>query len=381
MDTETTAPISEETNPIDLNPKETPDDVKQIRTAALSLLEKGQTSSNITDLAAAVDKAGGALKQAAEMEKTRQELEKLSQEILGLRDQNALVVFKARSERMRDYIALLTPLVTIVTLASTLIVQNWQFLRAERTKREEALDAQWQDTVKAISSSGALSPAVISLQPFLHSEKYGDQARGVALNLLENSSDSSFFHSIFGTVLTPVTESNIDRIVGLNRALVARGNPIFTKSYNKKTGEADFKRLSKDELAANNYVLDAFSIIASQIAAYMRTKRQGTQIDLSGTHLSNGDFSGIDFGETNLAGIAFYDCDIQNADLSEVTQFEGADFYGTAWWKAKAINPTLLQHLRTKNAFEPKESYGPRDTEFKQAQVDQDIQRLLKGGE
>ena len=84
--------------------------IKQVRSAASSLLEKAEQGSSVADLAAAVEKATGALKLAAEMERAQGN----------------------RSERVRDYVALLTPLITIIILAATLIAQNWQFLRSER---------------------------------------------------------------------------------------------------------------------------------------------------------------------------------------------------------------------------------------------------------
>jgi hypothetical protein len=104
------------------------DQMKQVRAAASSLLDKAEEGSSVTDLAAAVEKAAGALKLAADMEKTRSELAKLANETAKLQHENETAVTLARSGRMRDYVALLTPLVTIVILAATLVAQNWQFL-------------------------------------------------------------------------------------------------------------------------------------------------------------------------------------------------------------------------------------------------------------
>ena len=207
--------------------------IKQVRSAARSLLEKAEKSSSVSDFAAAVDKASGALKLAAEMEKTRGD----------------------HSERVRDYVALLTPLVTIIILAATLVAQNWQFLRSERDKREDAMDAQWQDAVKTISASGALSPGVVALQPFLRSAKYGEQAREAAANLLANSSDAGFFTTLFGTALAPVTWDNVDRLIRLDRALRARFDPLLAKTADPVRQMNNVTRLSKDELATYNYVL------------------------------------------------------------------------------------------------------------------------------
>ena len=72
--------------------------IRQVRSAASCLLEKAEKGSSVTDLAAAVEKATGALKLAAEMERAQGN----------------------DSERVRDYVALLTPLITIIILAATL---------------------------------------------------------------------------------------------------------------------------------------------------------------------------------------------------------------------------------------------------------------------
>ncbi len=195
------------------DPRTISEQIKQVRLAASSLLERAEQGSSVTDLAAAVEKAAAALKLAAELEKTSAQ----------------------RSERVRDYVALLTPLVTIVILAATLVAQNWQFLRSERDKREDAMDAQWQDAVKTISASGALSPGVVALQPFLRSAKYGEQARDAAANLLANSSDAGFFTTLFGTAFAPVTWSNVDRVIRLDRALRARFDPLLAKTADPRS--------------------------------------------------------------------------------------------------------------------------------------------------
>jgi hypothetical protein len=203
------------------------DQMKEVRAAASSLLGRAESASSVTELAEVVEKAAGALKLAAEMDKARTELAKLGQEVSKLQHENENVLSRERSERMRDYVALLTPLITIITLGATLVAQNWQFLRSEKNKREEAMDQQWRDAVKTISASGALSPGVVALQPFLHSPKYGDQAKDVAVNLLSNSSDVPFFTSLFGPALAPVTRSKMDRVLQVERELGARGNPCW----------------------------------------------------------------------------------------------------------------------------------------------------------
>jgi len=300
-------------------------------------------------------KASGALKIAVEMDRTRSE----------------------RSERLRDYIALLTPLVTIITLALTLIAQNWQFLRSERNKREEAMDAQWQDALKIISASGALSPGVVALQPFLRSEKYGEQAREAAVNLLVNSSDPAFFTTLFGTALVPATWVNMDRIVRLDRALYARYGPIRDKTWDSKRQINDTTRLTTQELATYSYVRSVVPVIASQIGTVLRTPRPpGTQIDRSGTYWWNADWKGVDLERVSLENIELKYVSLKNAELAGVTQFSGAVVTGTAWWECKSINKPLLEFLKTNFALDTQMTYGPLDLKVKPEEYDEAVRHL-----
>ncbi len=350
---------------------------RQLQAAALALLEKAQSAPNATDMAVAVEKAAEALKLAAEMRNEEAELTKVNEEVAKLKRENESALERGRSERLRDYVALLTPLVTIITLAATLITQNWQFLRSESSKREDALDAQWQDAVKVISATGALSPGVIALQPFLRSPKYGTAAREVSVNLLSNSSDTAFFTSLFGTALAPINWKNVDAVVRLDRALAAREGPLLTKSWDAEKQTIDTTRLAKDELAIYNYVEAATPTITSQIGSVLKTpKPPETQIDLSGTYLKNGDWQGINLEQANLEGSSMSWMNLRNAELGNVTQFAGAHFYRSAWWEARSISKPLLEYLKANSPFTPGLPYGPHDEIPNQADYDAEIRRL-----
>lgn len=187
--------------------------LRQVRAAALALLGKAETTSSANEMATAVEKAAAALKLATEIGKAQADLAKLNEEVVGLKRANKLAPKRERSERIRDYVAALAPLVAIITLGATLFAQSWQFLRSERSKREDALDARWQDAVKTISASGAFSPAIISLQQFLRTPKYAEQTREVTVNLLANTSDQSFFTNLFGPAFTPISWNNINDVI------------------------------------------------------------------------------------------------------------------------------------------------------------------------
>jgi hypothetical protein len=328
-------------------------------------------------MAVAVEKAASALKLASEIEKLQTDLSKLNEEIVSLRRGNESAPKRERSERLRDYIALLTPLVTIITLSATLITQNWQFLRSERTKQEDALDARWQEAVKTISATGALSPGVIALQPFLRSQKYEAQAKDVAINLLSNSSDATFFASLFGTAITPISWNNMESVLKLDRALNARYGPLLGKTWNPNKQINDISLLTKDELATYNYVNGVAPTLTSQIGSVLKMpKPLEIHVDLSATYFTSGDWQGVNLDGTNLEGIDLRWTSLKNAKLENITQFSGAFLYRTAWWEAKSISRPLLEFLKKTSPFEPNATYGPRNEEISQEAYDADIQRL-----
>lgn len=67
---------------------------------------KAQGAANITDLAAAVEKAATVLKLAVETDTEISELAKLAQETSKLKCENETVLKRERSKRIRDNVAL-----------------------------------------------------------------------------------------------------------------------------------------------------------------------------------------------------------------------------------------------------------------------------------
>lgn len=345
--------------------------IAHVRAAALALLSKAEGAENAADMANAVEKAAAALKLAVDMGKVHADLDKINEEIVSLKRQNETAPKRERSERLRDYVALFTPLVTIITLAATLVVQTWQFLRSERNKQEDAINMQWQDAVKTISASGALSPGVLALQPFLPSQKYGPQATNVAVNFLAKSSDMVDFTNLFRTALTPVSWSNMEAVVRLDRALHARFIPL-----NDKANKKGITGLSEKDYASFIYVTTGMRTITSQIGSLLKTARPPKiQVDLSATHLLNGDWQGI-----NLSGVIFESAllnwmNLRDAEF-DVTRFYGVDLWGTAWWEVKSINRPFLDYLQKRYPFKPGVPYGPNGKVFSQTDYDAAIVRL-----
>lgn len=352
-------------------------EIEQIRTAASALLTKAQNASNLADMAAAVEKAAAALKLVGEIRKTSSELAKVDEELAKLKYDNRTVSKRERSDRLRDYITFFTPLVTIITLAATLGFQGWQFRKSESDRREEALDAQWREAEKSISESGALSHGVVALQPFLRSTKYGEQARDLAVSLLKETSDPAFFTSLFGPALTPLTSSNLDKLLQLDRRLYARVRPLDDKTWDEKLQDNDRNRLSKDERRTYEYILDnALPQITSEMGSFL--KRLGgppTQLNLQDTEFTNGNWQNVVLKQANLKNVKIAWTNLEGA-LIEATEFDGLYPYGTAWWEAKSINKELVEYLKTNYSLQVGRSYGPRFELKSQEKYDAAVRRL-----
>ena len=264
-----------------------------------------------------------------------------------------------------DRVALLTPLVAILTMAGTLAFQTWQFLISERDKREEALDARWQDAVKTISGSSNLSPGLIALQEFLRVSRYREyreQAKDLAVNIMESTSDQTVFRNLFNNALAPLNWSDLNRAVALDRQLLLNVQPVWRKAWNQQTNQTDTGPLSDDEKRYYDFFNEAVWLITPQIGGVLRMpgRPPEKEIDLSFTYFNGGDWNSIDFDGANLEGMWVEAMDLRNAALKGVTGFTGVKLQNTAWWEVNSINKEFLDYLQKNCPFSLDMRYGPK---------------------
>lgn len=342
-----------------------------------ALLDKAQ-SATVPDLASAVEKATGAMKLSSDLEKSRAELRKLALEEAKLSYENATAEKRQRSELLKGYAAVFAPFLTVLTLAVTVIVGGWEFRQTEKDKAAAAEDAQWADAIKVISQSSKLSPGVIALNPFLKSARYGALARDTAVQLLANSNDSALFTDLYGAAFVPVGWDNLAQVIRLDRALKARGSPLWEKTYDRKTDTNDPAKLTPEEKEIEKYVDGALSKICSQVGSILKGRPSGTALDLSGARFWSCDWSGADVSGANIEGLDLASVDLRGASLAYIVHFEGAYFYNVPWWEAKNISPKLLEYLEHDPDCEYKEAktYGPRGDKVSPQQYAVAIARL-----
>jgi Pentapeptide repeats (8 copies) len=354
------------------------DQMDELRSAVKILLEKAQNAP-VSDLASAVEKVTGVLRLSADLEKSQAELRKLTLEESKIRHEIDSAPKRERSESLKEYVSLLAPIVTILTLAATLIVQGWQFSQSEKDKREAAEDAQWADAVKTISQNSKLAPTVIAINPFLKSPRYRDPAKAYAVQILANSSDEILFADLFGAAFVPASWNTLDQVLRLDRALRTRQQPLDTKTYIAEKDTNDFEKLTVEEKNAANYDLDALTTICTQIDSVLKSPRpKGVSLDLSGTYLYNCDWGGVDLSGANLDGAGMIYVDVKGASLANITQFSGAYIFHVAWWEAENVSPALLQFLEENPDSKYKEGakYGPRYQTFTPVEYATAVRRI-----
>jgi uncharacterized protein YjbI with pentapeptide repeats/S1-C subfamily serine protease len=216
-------------------------------------------------------------------------------------------------------------------------------------------------------------------QKIVSQQEYDAAVRRLTVYVIVNSSDADYFNTVFSNTFAPVTWSNVERVLALDRALAARAKPVWDKEWDLEKKHGDSERLTEDEVATDDYVSQTTSLITSQIGILLRTQRPpGAQIDLSNALFHNGNWKGVNFDGANINYAWLNWMDLQNAELKGVEQFVGADFSGTAWWEVKSINKELFDYLREKFPFDPNAKYGYGPNYEKLSQSQQEYDRALR---
>ena len=335
------------------------DDLERILKAAAILLDKAQDAA-LTDLTSAVQRASEVLKLPLEIDKSKAELKMLALEESKLNRENRTAASRERHQRLGSLVSPLTPLFSVVALAATLTFQTWQFRQTEAARKDAAEEAAWTKSLDILSKSGHVSPEVIAIEPFLQSPKHAAEARRAVVRLLINATDSTVFDDLFRGLFVPVDWSNIDQVLRLDRGLVPKALALYAKSWDPDRQLNDMSKLSDSEARAYNYILYVLPQLCAAVGSVLRTSRpSGQNLDLSGTLFNGCDWSGANLTDTQLTSSIVRYVNLENADLGATAGFDRADFWGTAWWKAKRLSPDLAAFLREKFPCNPKNKYGP----------------------
>jgi hypothetical protein len=334
-------------------------------------------ASTISNAEAFADAEKGArlLELALEIERKHAEVQKLAAERRKFdKDADNSTM---NSDRLRFYVTLLTPLISTIVLAGTLALQTKQFTELERDKQDElasqrtaAEDSRWDDAIKTLAQSDKLTAANALLKRFL-TGRYANPARDEAYQLLVRSEPPEAFQDLFGAVFLPASRSTLPRIVELNTAL----NEEYGDVANRRDRQ-HLKLSTKDEekyqtLRAN------IRFTGVQMAPALRTKRAAADPgpDLRGIAIWDCDWSNTDLTAANIANTALTRVVLRGADLTGITgeKFSGTTWESVAWWQALRVSPDLLCYMR-KWPFYKHGDYG--DTTVSKGEYDTNLKRL-----
>lgn len=337
----------------------------KIQETAATLMDKAKEGGLLSDLNSSIQIASEVLKLGLEIDNGKIELEKIALEKIKLKHENRSMGKHELYERTGALVSLCTPLLSIITLAATLVFQVYQYRQTDLARKEVADEAAWKSALDVLSKSTKLTPEVLAIRPFLHSPKHADEAMAVALQLMSNSTDTALFEDLFRNVLSPVDWNNIDQVLKLNNVLSHKTDPLYDKSFNIKTHENDIALLSESEKQLFEYMEYVQPIFCAEVGALIKsTKPQDKVLDLSGTRFDNCDFSGVSLKNALINNLSLFHVNINGANIDAI-EFGWLNFYGTAWWEAAKLSPPLRKFLQEKYPCDPSVKYGRKvDEQF-----------------
>lgn len=324
---------------------------ERLRQIAEKLLD---SESPNTESAAELLKAASELKlNLATIHKLNAERQKLQQDIRS-------------SHQWRTMFIAVSPLVTTVILAATLGFQIWQAnkqaeaSRVADAEKREALARQEQlaeatrftEALKTIQESEKISPAAVLLDTFTK-EPQKSEARKMVLRLLLNSKSEEDFEALFSGSVEPVTSSDLTTLLQLDRALYSQ-YVLINLSVDPSTNQIVESSVPDAQKSQYHLLRQEINYVSGRIGSLLRGPRDpGSQIDLTNSSLSTIDLTNANLRGANISGAVFSAVNFEGADLSEIAQFQNAEFFYSPWWRASRISKTFLSYLEEKYPFLP----------------------------
>jgi len=310
-----------------------------------------------------------------------------------------------RIDSVKDVATILVPVISLLTVAATVISQNEQ----TRATRDAGEDTEWREALAAISKD-MLNPrspaiaydAITRLKPFFRSERYGTDARDFSVLILGKFTDNEIFSDLFAATFPDPHLRDLRALSHINQQLAdtrkhinddisvaddaaAEGPPGAPAAAATKASNASPTQIappssgaprpypgfamppppSKEALErAMASVEDEIQVVDNAIAVVLRARASGdnAEYDLSdnlfiGTDLRNANFRSVD-----LTGAQFWYSNLRGANFSTVKYFDYERFPGSAWWQASFIEASALRDLMRydyPNYFNKKDSsYG-----------------------
>ena len=305
----------------------------------------------------AIIKAAELLRNAEEIENHRAQTRKLNEE-------------KPES-RLLQFMNLLAPVVTVLILVTTLLIQERDRTKDQAQAQKDKIDNRdnenWDRAFKAASDrqEGAQAAAIVLLRGIEESQsQYREEASKLAISILRGAKKYDDFQTLFSAEFAPPTQENLDRILNVDRALHQewvnrRTDPTFSKS--------------KDE----HLIIGELRFICTQIHPLLQKRPPDRRFDLRFVALFDCDLPNVDLTGADLEGFTTARVSMPGANLSGITSISDGYWKDTVWWDAASLSPKLLDYLKKEAPFaaDPPGHYGA-STKPSQGEYEVALRRL-----
>ncbi|WP_263352593.1 pentapeptide repeat-containing protein [Acidicapsa acidisoli] len=286
----------------------------------------------------------------------------------------------------RDLVSSVTPLLTTLVLACTLVFQTYSFRKSEQDKAvdmqrqvEAEEKTRWTEALKLISESEKLSPAEALLQSFT-TPAYKELAHQEMLKLLtQKANDPASFEDIFKSTFEPISWDSIPEIVALNIHLGSQADILLNKGQDKKRDIFIESKLSDGDRTALNNLSNEITYTCTEILPLLKSTHDAhLNLNLASVSFSSCDLTGVNLNGADITSVNLSNNVVDRADFSGITKFEGANFSWCAWWRAHRISPQLLKYLTEYYTFNPKgEGWLNTNPKPTKAEYDASLKRLV----
>ena len=252
---------------------------------------------------------------------------------------------RQQTEKVRFWVPIIASVISSVALVATLGFQVYQFREQARTNAQTLEDAAWRDVLNRAKNirNPDSAFALAMMTPFLDSERYAMAARNVSAAMLGHMADPDSFDTLFPQILERTDPGNMKDIVRIAATL----NRVYQDMPNTKNLEPQRNGVSKNMTTA-----------AEALRVLLKRRPASSMTDLSSVQFGTIDLSAVSFSNTRLVEAIFFRCNVKDATFADIEDFTDSDWRATAWWRAKFVDPRLVDYLEKNYPFDAEQDYG-----------------------
>lgn len=275
-----------------------------------------------------------------------------------------------RQEGLKSWAQILVPLISILTLAATLLTQTMQ----QRATQEAQEDTAWRTAIANFSPRSGPQTRIaglmaqVQLKPFMRSARHKQEATELARLILPEIADPEIFADLFNAI----EWHDLDEMVRVNRSLLhllnesddhlkrlsqaagepaPRGVPAGFDPSMQRIPDSTFPGLKGPTIkelmeSQRDEIFQTVTFVCDKMAAASRARTLRTEkLDLNNTYFYNCDLSQVHWDGAILSNSGFVSVNLKGAHFSNVTAIEGSSWDNSDWWDAEEISQPLLKKL------------------------------------